>query len=134
MLGDLPVIGAFFKQMNYQQNDKELVIIVTPHLVAPLAKGATLPATPGEQAEQRERPDPNAPIAIVRPDLTGTDVVLLLRGIRHTAAPLLSAEPQAWRRYLELMLDGITTCTGRELPYPPPRRLPCRAAGARGIR
>lgn len=55
-LGDLPVIGAFFKQMNYQQNDKELVIIVTPHLVSPLAKGANLPSTPGEQSEQRNGP------------------------------------------------------------------------------
>ncbi|MFM0156013.1 type II and III secretion system protein family protein [Paraburkholderia sediminicola] len=56
LLGDLPIIGAFFKQLNYQQNDKELVIIVTPHLVSPLAKGATLPSTPGEQAEQRNGP------------------------------------------------------------------------------
>ncbi|SDI59366.1 TetR/AcrR family transcriptional regulator [Nonomuraea jiangxiensis] len=61
---------------------------------------------------------------VVRPDLTGTDVVLLLAGIQHTAAPLLSTEPQAWRRYLELALDGITARTGRELPHPPPRRLP----------
>jgi pilus assembly protein CpaC len=56
MLGDLPVIGAFFKQLNYQQNEKELVIIVTPHLVSPIAKGATLPSTPGEQSEQRNAP------------------------------------------------------------------------------
>ncbi|SDQ48779.1 pilus assembly protein CpaC [Paraburkholderia fungorum] len=53
MLGDLPVIGAFFKQLSYTQNEKELVIIVTPHLVSPIAKGATLPTTPGEQSEQR---------------------------------------------------------------------------------
>jgi pilus assembly protein CpaC len=53
-LGDLPVIGAFFKQLNYQQSDKELVIIVTPHLVSPFAKGAVLPATPGEQSEKRD--------------------------------------------------------------------------------
>lgn len=56
LLGDLPVIGAFFKQLSYQQNDKELVIIVTPHLVSPLAKNATLPTTPGEQSEQRDGP------------------------------------------------------------------------------
>ncbi|MGU7779836.1 type II and III secretion system protein family protein [Burkholderia sp. PU8-34] len=55
-LGDLPIIGAFFKSLNYQQNDKELVIIVTPHLVAPIAKGASLPATPGELSEQRDGP------------------------------------------------------------------------------
>ncbi|MFC7641087.1 TetR/AcrR family transcriptional regulator [Streptosporangium lutulentum] len=61
---------------------------------------------------------------IVRPDITGTDVVLILGGIQHTAAPLLIAEPQAWRRYLELILDGVTTGTGRRLPYPPPSRLP----------
>ena len=60
----------------------------------------------------------------VRPDVTGTDVVLLLSGIQHTAAPLLVTEPQAWRRYLELALDGITAETRRPLPYPPPRRLP----------
>ncbi|WP_341315788.1 type II and III secretion system protein family protein [Paraburkholderia sp. IMGN_8] len=56
LLGDLPIIGTFFKQLNYQQNEKELVIIVTPHLVSPLAKGATLPSTPGEQSEQRNGP------------------------------------------------------------------------------
>ncbi|MDR8729094.1 putative type II secretion system protein D [Burkholderia pseudomultivorans] len=56
LLGDLPIIGTFFKNLNYQQNDKELLIIVTPHLVAPIAKGAALPATPGELSEQRDGP------------------------------------------------------------------------------
>jgi pilus assembly protein CpaC len=56
ILGDLPIIGAFFKTLQYSQNDRELVIIVTPHLVAPIAKGATLPSTPGEQSEQRDGP------------------------------------------------------------------------------
>ena len=32
------------------------MIIVTPHLVSPLAKGAKLPSTPGELAEQRNGP------------------------------------------------------------------------------
>jgi pilus assembly protein CpaC len=56
LLGDLPVIGVFFKQLNYQQNDKELVIVVTPHLVSPLAKDAPLPDTPGARSEQRDGP------------------------------------------------------------------------------
>lgn len=56
LLGDLPVIGAFFKTLQYSQNDRELVIIVTPHLVSPIAKGAALPATPGEQSERRDGP------------------------------------------------------------------------------
>ena len=56
VLGDLPIIGTFFKQMSYSQNDEELVIIVTPHLVSPIARGAALPSTPGEQSEQRDGP------------------------------------------------------------------------------
>lgn len=55
-LGDLPIIGAFFKSLSYQQNDKELMIIVTPHLVSPIAAGTALPATPGERSEQRDGP------------------------------------------------------------------------------
>jgi pilus assembly protein CpaC len=56
LLGDLPIIGTFFKTLQYSQNDRELVIIVTPHLVAPIAKGAALPSTPGEQSERRDGP------------------------------------------------------------------------------
>ncbi|SCL34560.1 DNA-binding transcriptional regulator, AcrR family [Micromonospora pallida] len=60
----------------------------------------------------------------VRSDITGTDIVLLLGGIHQTAAPLLEAEPQAWRRYLELALDGLCSPNARALPHRPPRRLP----------
>jgi len=56
LLGDLPILGTFFKQLNYSQSDKELLIIVSPHLVSPLAKGAPMPSTPGEQSEQRDGP------------------------------------------------------------------------------
>jgi len=34
-LGDIPVLGALFRSTNYQRNQSELVIIVTPHLVTP---------------------------------------------------------------------------------------------------
>ncbi|QEI09171.1 type II and III secretion system protein family protein [Pigmentiphaga aceris] len=54
-LGDLPIIGAFFRGMSYSQNEKELVIIVTPRLVQPLARGAALPL-PGELQEKRDSP------------------------------------------------------------------------------
>jgi len=56
LLGDLPIIGAFFKSLSYQQNDKELVIMVTPHLVSALGKGVPLPPLPGESSEQRDGP------------------------------------------------------------------------------
>jgi pilus assembly protein CpaC len=35
-LGDIPVLGALFKSKSFQNNETELVIIVTPHLVKPL--------------------------------------------------------------------------------------------------
>ncbi|WP_230411227.1 type II and III secretion system protein family protein [Collimonas humicola] len=47
LLGDLPIIGSFFRNMSYSQADKELVIIVTPHVVRPIAKGVPLPL-PGD--------------------------------------------------------------------------------------
>lgn len=55
VLGDLPIIGTFFRTLNYQQQEKELVIIVTPHLVKPIAKGVALPL-PGQRQEQRDAP------------------------------------------------------------------------------
>jgi pilus assembly protein CpaC len=43
LLGDIPIIGAFFRDLRYSREDKELVIMVTPHLVQPIARGTTLP-------------------------------------------------------------------------------------------
>ncbi|MDR5826872.1 type II and III secretion system protein family protein [Caballeronia sp. LP006] len=53
LLGDLPIIGTFFKTLQYSQTDRELVILVTPHLVTPIAKGAVVPPLPGA-SEQRD--------------------------------------------------------------------------------
>lgn len=46
-LGDIPVLGAFFRSTQFQREDKELVMVVTPHLVRPIAKNAELPPLPG---------------------------------------------------------------------------------------
>jgi pilus assembly protein CpaC len=35
-LGDIPIIGLLFKSSQFQKNETELVIIVTPHLVKPV--------------------------------------------------------------------------------------------------
>lgn len=55
-LGDLPIIGSFFRNLNYKREDKELVIVVTPRLVRPLARGTQF-ALPGEREAQ-----PNLPV------------------------------------------------------------------------
>ena len=35
-VGDVPVLGALFRSAEYQKNETDLVIIVTPHIVRPL--------------------------------------------------------------------------------------------------
>ena len=35
-LGDIPILGTLFRSADYQRNQSELVIIVTPHLVTPV--------------------------------------------------------------------------------------------------
>ncbi|TFF38988.1 type II and III secretion system protein family protein [Pseudomonas sp. RIT623] len=48
-LGNLPIIGAFFRQSALNREETELLMIVTPHLVQPLAANARLPELPGER-------------------------------------------------------------------------------------
>jgi len=36
VLGDIPILGALFRSTEYQKNETELIVIVTPHLVKPL--------------------------------------------------------------------------------------------------
>ncbi|MGA7197425.1 type II and III secretion system protein family protein, partial [Roseiarcus sp.] len=44
-LGNLPVLGALFRSTSYQKQETDLVVIVSPHLVRPVAPGQHL-ATP----------------------------------------------------------------------------------------
>lgn len=54
LLGDLPILGSFFKNLSYSQDETELVIVVTPSLVHPLPAGTNLDALmPGSTAERR---------------------------------------------------------------------------------
>lgn len=55
LLGDIPIIGAFFRDLKYSRQDKELVIAVTPHLVKPFARGSKLPM-PGDREAQPNHP------------------------------------------------------------------------------
>lgn len=42
------MIGALFRSSSLDKDDRELLMIVTPHLVQPLAANAALPKLPGE--------------------------------------------------------------------------------------
>jgi pilus assembly protein CpaC len=41
-IGSVPVLGALFRSTQYQQHQTDLVVIVTPHLVAPGTPGQPL--------------------------------------------------------------------------------------------
>jgi pilus assembly protein CpaC len=46
-LGELPWVGAAFRRVKHEENETELLILVTPEYVAPLEEGQLSPARPG---------------------------------------------------------------------------------------
>jgi AcrR family transcriptional regulator len=57
---------------------------------------------------------------MVRTDITGRDILLLLSGATSTAAPLAATRPDLWRRYLHLVFDGLRPEAAHELPVAAP--------------
>jgi pilus assembly protein CpaC len=68
-LGDIPILGKFFQSLQRTKTDTELIVIVTPTLVSPIAAGAALP--------ELKYPVPflptNSGIAMHTPDARGPD-------------------------------------------------------------
>lgn len=67
-LSDVPVLGKLFTSENFQRQETELVIIVTPYIVGavreePGAKLAQEPGTPGTPGPGAQTPPPAAPAA-----------------------------------------------------------------------
>lgn len=53
-LGSIPVLGSFFRSQRTERSDRELMMVVTPHLVRPMASNADLPPLPGEKLRDFE--------------------------------------------------------------------------------
>lgn len=53
-LGQIPIIGALFRSTSLETEDRELLMIVTPRLVQPMAANAKLPDMPGKAWENYE--------------------------------------------------------------------------------
>ena len=51
-LGSVPILGAFFKSSRYSRDERELIMVVTPHLVKPLRPGADTPDLPGAEFDE----------------------------------------------------------------------------------
>jgi pilus assembly protein CpaC len=56
LLGDIPILGAFFRQQHMEKTERELVFLVTPKLVKPMAVGSKteLPGVDEPSAAQSE--------------------------------------------------------------------------------
>jgi AcrR family transcriptional regulator len=67
---------------------------------------------------------------VIRAEVTGHDIVLLLGAAPRTAAPLAAARPELWRRYLPLIFDGLRPQGAHELPIAPPTSQDFTAAAA----
>ena len=56
----------------------------------------------------------------VRPDITGSDVILLMCAPGYVTSYVPDAPPGLWRRYLALIFDGLRPDGASPLPHPPP--------------
>jgi Flp pilus assembly secretin CpaC len=54
IFGDIPVIGVLFKKRVDDTTDRELIIFVTPHVIAPGESRAALPGV-GDQIAQSKK-------------------------------------------------------------------------------
>jgi len=50
-IGDVPVLGALFRSTSWKRDESELLIIVTPHLIAPAEKLEDIPTPFASKAE-----------------------------------------------------------------------------------
>ncbi len=53
LLGDIPILGALFRNTRYQNKETELMVMVTPKIVRPLEKDE-IPALPTERTKPEE--------------------------------------------------------------------------------
>lgn len=54
----------------------------------------------------------------VREDVTGIDLAMLMMAATNTCAPAQERDPELWRRYLALMIDGLRPQAATPLPAP----------------
>jgi len=48
LLGDIPILGSLFRSSRFERRETELVVLVTPRIIAPMNPGE-IPAIPGER-------------------------------------------------------------------------------------
>ncbi|GAA2103401.1 TetR/AcrR family transcriptional regulator [Actinomadura alba] len=57
---------------------------------------------------------------VVRVDVTGADVILLMCAPNYVTSYVPDASPDLWQRYLAIIFDGLRPEGAHPLPHPPP--------------
>ena len=113
LLGDLPFIGPLFRSVRYQENQTELVVLVTAELVEPMDSLGTEPL-PGFLHER-----PNDWQFFVDGRIEGTVIAPLppaqAAEVRRLGLDKLTG-PGAWRRFDELPVPARPDITLPSLP------------------
>jgi AcrR family transcriptional regulator len=85
-----------------------------------------VPDTPVIDAAQRRLGELKAAVltraksaGVLRGDVAGADMAILIWGVIATMDATRDAAPDAWRRHLALLLDGLRPGAARSLPVPP---------------
>jgi pilus assembly protein CpaC len=68
-LGDVPILGKFFQSIATTKSNTELIVIVTPEIIAPMPAGAPLPAL--HYTDKFLPPNSNIPMTNPGPEVTG---------------------------------------------------------------
>jgi pilus assembly protein CpaC len=122
-LGDIPILGKFFQSQLTTKTNTELIVIVTPEIVAPIQAGATIP----ELKYPKTYLPPNSGIPMNNPDA---------KTAANTLAPPPAAIPiekllDSLKPETPLVIEGATgtlfgaasstTTTTSPSPAPPPQ-------------
>jgi len=109
-LGDVPVLGKFFQSIATTKTNTELIVIVTPEIVAPIPAGAPLP----ELKYGDKFLPPNSDISMTNPGSQVTGAKPLA-----AAAPSMPVEKlvQSMKPEQQLVIDsGMTSGSSMQLP------------------
>jgi pilus assembly protein CpaC len=73
-IGDIPILGNFFRSRSINRSDSELMVMVTPRIVDPVQMNSPPPAPPAKPIKFLDNPlfDKGLPASLATPDKTQT--------------------------------------------------------------
>jgi pilus assembly protein CpaC len=110
-LGDVPILGKFFQSIATTKTNTELIVIVTPEIVAPIPAGAPLPEI--KYSDKFLPSNSGIPMMNPGPEVTGAKPIA-------AAAPSMPVEKlvQSMKTEQPLTIDSSSASGGATIPIP----------------